>query len=133
MHQNKIVRLIYELAPNIQHLQFILFMEFWSVCMIALVLQIVTGIVLVMHYTPHIDYAFYSVEHIMRDISYGWLTLCACNGASIFFIVVFYAHVMRGLYTVHIYLQGNGCGVLVFDTFTYDYYSILRLYYLGDK
>ena len=62
--------------------------NFGVFAMIALILQIVTGIVLVMHYTPHIDYAFYSVEHIMRDISYGWLTLCTCNGASIFFIVV---------------------------------------------
>jgi hypothetical protein len=61
-------------------------------------LQIVTGIWLAMHYTPHIAYAFDSVEHIMRDVNYGWLLRYAhANGASMFFIVV-YIHIARGLY-----------------------------------
>ena len=38
--------------------------------------QLVTGIVLAMHYTPHVDYAFDSVERIMRDVNYGWLLRC---------------------------------------------------------
>jgi len=51
-----------------------------------------------MHYTPHVDYAFASVEHIMRDVNYGWLLRYAhANGASFFFIVV-YIHIFRGLY-----------------------------------
>src|SRR3546814_8771303 len=68
---------------------------FRSLC---LVIQIVTGIVLVMHYTPHISMAFDSVEHIMRDVNYGWLLrYMHANGASMFFIAV-YIHIFRGLY-----------------------------------
>jgi len=60
--------------------------------------QLVTGIFLAMHYTPHIDLAFVSVEHIMRDVNYGWLLRYAhANGASMFFIAV-YIHIFRGLY-----------------------------------
>lgn len=63
-----------------------------------LIVQIATGIFLAMHYTPHIDMAFISVEHIMRDVNYGWLIRYAhANGASMFFIVV-YIHIFRGLY-----------------------------------
>jgi quinol-cytochrome oxidoreductase complex cytochrome b subunit len=58
----------------------------------------VTGIVLAMHYTPHVSMAFDSVEHIMRDVNYGWLLrYIHSNGASMFFIVV-YIHIFRGLY-----------------------------------
>jgi ubiquinol-cytochrome c reductase cytochrome b/c1 subunit len=60
--------------------------------------QIVTGIVLVMHYTPHASMAFDSVEHIMRDVNYGWLLrYLHSNGASMFFVAV-YVHMFRGLY-----------------------------------
>ena len=60
--------------------------------------QIVTGIVLVMHYTPHADHAFNSVEHIMRDVNYGWLIrYLHSNGASMFFVAV-YIHMFRGMY-----------------------------------
>jgi quinol-cytochrome oxidoreductase complex cytochrome b subunit len=61
-------------------------------------IQIVTGILLAMNYTPHVDLAMVSVEHIMRDIDYGWLIRYAhANGASMFFIMV-YIHIARGLY-----------------------------------
>ena len=57
-----------------------------------------TGIFLAMHYTPHVDLAFDSVEHIMRDVKGGWfLRYLHANGASFFFIVV-YLHIGRGLY-----------------------------------
>lgn len=60
--------------------------------------QIVTGILLAMNYTPHVDLAMASVEHIMRDVDYGWLIrYIHANGASMFFIVV-YIHMARGLY-----------------------------------
>ena len=60
--------------------------------------QIVTGIVLVMHYTPHVDMAFDSVEYLMRDVNYGWLLrYLHSNGASMFFVAV-YIHMFRGLY-----------------------------------
>ena len=72
--------------------------NFGSLAGIALVIQIITGIVLAMHYTPHVDMAFDSVEHIMRDVNYGWLMrYIHSNGASMFFIVV-YIHIFRGLY-----------------------------------
>ncbi len=64
----------------------------------ALVIQIVTGIVLAMHYYASTGGAFNSVEHIMRDVNGGWLLRYAhMNGASFFFIVV-YTHIFRGLY-----------------------------------
>jgi quinol-cytochrome oxidoreductase complex cytochrome b subunit len=60
--------------------------------------QIITGIVLAMHYTPHVDHAFNSVETIMRDVNWGWfLRYAHANGASMFFIAV-YIHMLRGLY-----------------------------------
>ncbi len=72
--------------------------NFGSIAGICLVVQIITGIVLVMHYTPHVDMAFDSVEHIMRDVNYGWLLrYIHANGASMFFLVVF-IHILRGLY-----------------------------------
>ena len=71
---------------------------FGSLAGFMLVVQIVTGIVLSMHYTAHVDLAFNSVEHIMRDVNYGWLLrYMHANGASMFFIVV-YLHMFRGLY-----------------------------------
>lgn len=64
---------------------------------VALILQIITGLILVMHYTPHVDLAFISCEHISRDVNGGWLLRYAhANGASVFFIVV-YTHIFRGL------------------------------------
>jgi ubiquinol-cytochrome c reductase cytochrome b/c1 subunit len=60
--------------------------------------QIITGIVLAMHYTPHVDLAFKSVEGIMRDVNYGWLLrYLHSNGASMFFVAV-YIHMFRGMY-----------------------------------
>jgi len=71
----------------------------WGIVLaFCLVLQIVTGIVLVMHYTPHADMAFVSVEHIMRDVNGGYmLRYMHGNGASLFFFAV-YIHLFRGLY-----------------------------------
>lgn len=74
---------------------------FWnlgSIAGIALVIQIVTGIFLAMHYTPHVDHAFDSVEKIMRNVNYGWLVrYMHAVGASMFFVAV-YLHMFRGLY-----------------------------------
>lgn len=72
--------------------------NFGSLAGIVLVIMLVTGIVLAMHYTAHVDYAFGSVERIMRDVNYGWLIrYIHMNGASMFFIVV-YIHIFRGMY-----------------------------------
>jgi ubiquinol-cytochrome c reductase cytochrome b subunit len=65
---------------------------------VALVVQLITGIVLAMHYGSDARIAFDTVEHVMRDVNYGWLIrYMHANGASFFFIVV-YIHIFRGLY-----------------------------------
>ena len=72
--------------------------NFGSLAGIFLMIQIITGIVLAMHYTPTVEGAFASIEHIMRDVNYGWLIrYIHMNGASFFFIIV-YIHIFRGLY-----------------------------------
>ena len=74
-------------------------MWIWGIVLaFALVLQIITGVVLAMHYTPQADLAFASVEHIMRNVNGGFmLRYVHMNGGSLFFIAV-YAHIFRGLY-----------------------------------
>lgn len=80
---------------------------FWNFGLLAgicLAIQIFTGIGLAMHYAADVNLAFLSVEHIMRDVNYGWLLRYVhANGASMFFIVV-YIHMFRGLYFAS-YLQ----------------------------
>ena len=72
--------------------------NFGSLLGTCLVLQILTGIFLAMHYVPNVDMAFTSVEHIMRDVNSGWaVRYTHANVASFFFIFV-YAHIARGLY-----------------------------------
>jgi len=63
-----------------------------------LIIQIITGLVLAMHYVAHADLAFGSVEHIMRDVNYGWLIrYLHANGSSMFFLAV-YIHIFRALF-----------------------------------
>lgn len=72
--------------------------SFGSLAGICLVIQIISGILLSIHYTANIDLAFSSVEYIMRDVPNGWfIRYVHANGASMFFIVV-YSHIFRGLY-----------------------------------
>lgn len=83
----------YPVSSNLSY-----FWNFGVLAGVCLVAQLATGILLAMHYTPHIDLAFISIEHIMRDVNYGWLLRYGhANGASMFFIVV-YIHLARGLY-----------------------------------
>jgi quinol-cytochrome oxidoreductase complex cytochrome b subunit len=71
---------------------------FGGILAFVLGVQIATGIVLAMHYTPDSAFAFNSVEHIMRDVNSGWLLrYLHSNGASMFFLAV-YIHMFRGLY-----------------------------------
>jgi ubiquinol-cytochrome c reductase cytochrome b subunit len=74
-------------------------MWIWGIVLtFCLVMQIATGIVLAMHYTPQVNMAFASVEHIMRDVRGGYMIrYLHANGASLFFIAV-YLHIFRGLY-----------------------------------
>jgi len=90
--------------------------SFGSAAGICLISQIITGIFLAMYYTPHIDYAFLSIEFIMRNVNNGWIIrYLHANGASIFFIIV-YCHILRGLYFGS-YIQPRGLlwmsGVLI--------------------
>lgn len=72
--------------------------NFGFLAAMCLVIQIISGVFLAIHYTPNVLLAFYSVEHIMRDVFSGWLMrYIHANGASFFFIVV-YIHIARGLY-----------------------------------
>src|SRR5712671_5872724 len=71
---------------------------FGAILSLMLGVQILTGVILAMHYTPHADLAFKSVEAIMRDVNYGWLLrYMHASGASMFFFAV-YVHMFRGLY-----------------------------------
>ena len=71
---------------------------FGAILTFCLVAQIVTGIVLAMHYVAHADLAFDSIEHIMRDVNYGWLLrYLHSNGSSMFFLAV-YIHIFRSLF-----------------------------------
>jgi ubiquinol-cytochrome c reductase cytochrome b subunit len=71
---------------------------FGAMLSLCLVVQIVTGVVLAMHYVPHINFAFASVQRIERDVPYGWLMQnMHAVGASMFFLAV-YIHMFRGLY-----------------------------------
>jgi len=93
-----IVGLIYDtiMIPTPKNLNW---MWIWGIVLaFTLVLQIITGIILAMHYTPNVNMAFQSVEHIMRNVNGGWLLrYLHMNGASLFFIAV-YLHIFRGLY-----------------------------------
>nr|AXS65729.1 cytochrome b [Cucujoidea sp. 23 KM-2017] len=72
--------------------------NFGSLLGLCLMIQIITGIFLAMHYCPNVDMAFNSVAHICRDVNYGWLIrILHANGASFFFICL-YIHIGRGIY-----------------------------------
>ena len=74
------------------------FWNFGALAMVCLMIMMLTGIFLAMHYQPNADLAFGSVQHIMRDVNYGWLIRYVHqNGGSMFFIVI-YIHIFRGMY-----------------------------------
>ena len=84
--QSKAFMLRYPAPTNIGYMW-----NFGSISGIFLLVQIISGLFLTMFYTPHTDLAFYSVDHIMRDINYGWLIrYIHANGASFFFFLYTY-------------------------------------------
>ncbi len=93
-----IIELLYNtlMIPTPKNLNW---MWIWGIVLaFALVLQIVTGVILAMHYVPNADLAFASIEQIMRNVNSGWaIRYIHMNGASLFFVAV-YAHIFRGLY-----------------------------------
>jgi quinol-cytochrome oxidoreductase complex cytochrome b subunit len=94
-----IIRLAYDTVvdyPTPKNLNY--WWTFGGILAFCLVVQIVTGVVLAMHYVPHASMAFDSVERIMRDVNHGWLIrYIHANGASMFFLAV-YIHISRGMY-----------------------------------
>nr|AWH13517.1 cytochrome b [Podarcis muralis] len=88
--------------------------NFGSLLGLCLVIQIITGLFLAMHYTPDISSAFSSIAHIHRDVQYGWLIRnLHANGASMFFICI-YLHIGRGLYYgSYTYIETWNIGVLL--------------------
>lgn len=116
--KNSLIHTLYHTAipyPAPSNLNYI--WSFGIFLIISLAIQILTGIFLAMHYVPQIDLAFISVEHIMRDVNYGWLLRYVhANGASMFFISV-YLHICRGLfYNSYTYPRQVlwGVGVIIF-------------------
>lgn len=87
------------------------FWGFGSISGLLLVWQVLSGVLLAMHYSPEVSLAFNSIEHIMRDVPNGWLIrYCHSGGASMFFIFV-YIHIGRGLYfrsyrKIHLWYSG---------------------------
>ena len=89
--------------------------NFGSLLGLCLGIQVITGLFLAIHYTPHIDLAFSSVAHIARDVNYGWLLRNThANGASWFFICL-YIHIGRGIYyRSFLQIETWNIGVLLF-------------------
>ncbi|MDP3906167.1 cytochrome b/b6 [Novosphingobium sp.] len=83
----------YEVPRNLNYMY-----NFGILAGLCLMIQIISGVVLAMHYAPNTLVAFDSTEHIMRDVNWGWMLRYGhANGASAFFIVI-YAHIFRGFY-----------------------------------
>nr|YP_010591386.1 cytochrome b [Morphostenophanes yunnanus]QXF60334.1 cytochrome b [Morphostenophanes yunnanus] len=95
--------------------------NFGSLLGLCLVMQIVTGLFLAMHYCPNVEAAFNSVNHICRDVNQGWLIRAThANGASLFFVAI-YTHIGRGIYyssynLVHTWMIGVSILLLVMAT-----------------
>ena len=95
--------------------------NFGSLLGLALVVQIITGLLLAIHYTPHTDFAFESVAHLTRDVNGGWFIRgLHANGASWFFIAI-YIHIGRGIYygsfhIKHVWFSGVTILILVIAT-----------------
>ena len=95
----------------------------------------ITGILLSLHYTPHIHYSYYSIMYIIREVYYGWsLRYIHSNGASFLFIVLF-IHIGRGLYYGSYYYNSNSwfSGIIIFTIilhFNYLWINSKRLHIL---
>ena len=94
------------------------------------VLQLITGILLALHYIPDINYSYYSVMYIIREVYYGWsLRYIHSNGASFVFIVLF-IHIGRGLYYGSYYYNSNSwfSGIIILLPF-HLYYNLQLIYW----
>nr|QZL13466.1 cytochrome b [Pherusa bengalensis] len=88
--------------------------NFGSLMGLCLVIQILTGLFLAMHYTPHISSAFASVAHIAQDVNYGWLLRSVHANTASFFFLCMYIHVGRGMYySSYLYTETWNLGVIL--------------------
>lgn len=89
--------------------------NFGSLLGLCLIVQILTGLFLTLHYSPHVDLAFSSVAHITRDVNYGWfLRYIHANRARLFFLCL-YLHIGRGIYYAsYLYQEVWNIGVIIF-------------------
>ena len=92
---------------------------FGGILTFCLLTQIITGIVLAMHYVAHADLAFASVEHIMRDVNYGWLIRYIHSNGVMFFLAV-YIHIFRSLFYGSYVTQRNNMDNRFADLSSYD-------------
>nr|YP_010003286.1 cytochrome b [Meteorus pulchricornis]QHS69749.1 cytochrome b [Meteorus pulchricornis]WCB99553.1 cytochrome b [Meteorus pulchricornis] len=97
--KDKLIKIFFNSVVNLPTpINLTIFWNFGSLLGLCLIIQLLSGIFLTMHYTAHTDYSFMSIVHIMQDVNYGWLVrLIHMNGASMFFISV-YCHIGRGIY-----------------------------------
>jgi len=72
--------------------------NYGSLLGVCLVIQIITGVTIAIHYTPNISLAFISVEHIIRDVNYGWLIRYLHSNTASFFFLFVYFHIGKALY-----------------------------------
>nr|BAB83788.1 cytochrome b [Ruditapes philippinarum] len=90
--------------------------NFGSLLIVCLMSQIISGLLMAVHYTPEVDQAFHSVVHIMRDVNGGWfLRSIHANGASVFFLLIYF-HMGRGVYYHSFHMTGTwlvGCLIFV--------------------
>lgn len=98
LKKNELLRLVNNFVyDSLLPLNINYFYNFGSLLGLCLIIQILSGIFLAMYYVPNINYAFDSVEYLMREVPNGWLIrYIHSNGASLFFIMV-YLHIVRGL------------------------------------
>nr|AXS65047.1 cytochrome b [Curculionoidea sp. 15 KM-2017] len=116
MKKNPLIKLIYSSLINLPTPSNISTLwNFGSLLGLCLMIQILTGLFLSMHYCPNVTLAFNSIAHINRDVNYGWLMrFLHTNGASFFFICL-YSHIGRGLYYSSYYLMETWMsGVTIF-------------------
>lgn len=97
--KNSILKIIYNIFINLPTpLNINIWWNFGSILGICLITQILTGLILSIHYCSNSNFAFLRIIHIIQDVNYGWLTrLTHINGASIFFLCI-YIHIGRGIY-----------------------------------
>lgn len=116
--KNKLILIIYNSLINLPTpVNISIWWNFGSLLGICLIIQILSGFILTIHYTPNINLAFNRIIHIIQDVNYGWIIrLIHINGASIFFICIF-IHIGRNIYyNSFILIKTWNIGIIIFLT-----------------